>query len=71
MNKPLPAPSFTLDPEHVPAELDQRDWYFREWLPNAQKALRGEPHDRELLAGGTEQANDDQNWDIKFGEGWE
>ena len=72
MNKPERMSPFMLDPEHVPAELDQAEWYRTVWLPNALKALKGEAHDRDLLAGsGAAQANDDQQWDSRSEGNWE
>lgn len=71
MNRPEPISPFMLDPEHVPEELNQDDWYFQTWLPNAQKALRGEAHDHDLLAGGPEYTNEDQQWDSKSEGRWE
>ncbi len=48
-----------LGPEPEPEELNQRDWYHTVWLPNALKALKGEPHDRALLRGTGEEQDDE------------
>lgn len=39
------------DPEHVPTELNQAEWYEQVYLPNVKRALRGEHVDRALLCG--------------------
>lgn len=64
MNKPLTSTDLETawgqeQPSKVEAELNQRDWFYLIWLPNAFKALKGEPHDRALLCG-TAQEQDDE-----------
>lgn len=56
--------------EPVAPELSQKEWYEQVYLPNVRKALRGEHVDRALLEGGTQQANDDQNWDSRSEGNW-
>ena len=53
----------TEQPSKVEPELNQADWYRDVWLPNARKALRGEPHDPASLCGKTEQ------WDDEIADG--
>jgi hypothetical protein len=49
---------------------DQQEWYLRIYLPLVRRALAGERIDPWLLAGGTQEANEDETWDQRNGGNW-
>jgi hypothetical protein len=51
-------------------EDDQREWWNSTYLPPVRRALQGERIDPWLLAGGTQEANEDETWDQRNGGNW-
>ena len=49
---------------------DQVQWYRDVYLPLVKRALAGEYIHPSLLAGGRQQANDDETWDQHHADNW-